>query len=237
MQERDLVDAELYAARQTAAMALVIESEFHQDADIDENGSQEDPVQDIPIGGVSRINPGESVKAFSHDRPAQGISPFRSMLRGDLAGSLRLPKRYFNRDVSDANYSSMRADMLDEIRLLDPVTNSIGHQTAGRLYHELLPYISARIGRVIETDDYRLVPDGQPYVDPVKDVQASILAIASGMSDYETEIGKHGRDYRQVWKQRTEEVELQEKLGLDFQEEIGPVENTGNSTKEAGKSE
>jgi phage baseplate assembly protein gpV len=61
----------------------------------------------------------------------------------------------------------------------------------------------------IPRDNYRLVPDGQPYVDPLKDVQAAALAIAYGLSTFEAEVGKRGGDYKRVWeKLKLEKDEL-----------------------------
>jgi len=110
MQERDLVDAELKAAVSTASLGIAIESEYQPGLDTTDYGSDTDPVQDLKLGSVVRLFPGEKVAPFSHTRPSQQIAPFRQMLRGDIAAALRIPQRFLDRDVSRANYSSMRAD-------------------------------------------------------------------------------------------------------------------------------
>jgi lambda family phage portal protein len=209
MNERDLVDAELLAAKQTASMALVITSESHDNLDTTEDGDAEDPAQSLRVGGVARMYPGESVSAFSHTRPSQQIAPFRQMLRGDIAAALRIPQRFLDRDVSRANYSSMRADMLDTERLLAPVREWLGHQTIGRLYRQAAPILSAVAGFRVDPSKYRLLPDGQPYVDPAKDAAAAVAAIAGGLSTLEAEISKRGGDWKQVAAQRqAESIEL-----------------------------
>jgi hypothetical protein len=158
---------------------------------------------------VVRLYPGEKVHAFGHTRPSQQIAPFRQMLRGDIAAALRIPQRFLDRDVSRANYSSMRADMIDTQRLLAPVREMVGHRTIGALYRIAAPFLSAITGVVIDPNRYRLVPDGQPYVDPLKDIAAAREAIASRLSTYEAEIGARGGDYRQVQQQSlAESVEL-----------------------------
>lgn len=214
-QERDLVDAELKSAVNTSAMAMVVTSEYHDMPDTTEDGTEDDPAQAIRLGTVARMYPGEDVKAFSHDRPSQQIKPFREMLRGDIAAALRIPSRFLDRDVSRANYSSMRADMLDTDRLLAPVREWYGHATAGRLYKKVLPFLAIKAGiPVPKRSDYRLLPDGQPYVDPEKDARAASLLIAAGLTTYEKEVAKRGEDYRKVWEQRKKENALAEQLGL-----------------------
>lgn len=206
-QERDLVDAELKAAVNTASLALVITSEFNGADDTTQDGTSDDPASTLRLGGVSRMFPGEKVEAFGHTRPSQQIAPFRQMLRGDIAGALRIPQRFLDRDVSRANYSSMRADMLDSDRLLAPVREWFGHATAGRLYKQALPYLCLKAGvRMPKSTAYRLLPDGQPYVDPVKDAEGALLAVTSGMSTFEREITRRGEDPKQIHDQLTKEL-------------------------------
>lgn len=214
-QERDLVDAELKAANNAAAIGVVITAQAHPDVDTDEEGTSEDPAQAIGIGSVARLYPGETIESFGLNRPSQQIAPFRQMLRGDIAAALRIPCRFLDRDVSRANYSSMRADMLDTDRLLAPVREWYGHATAGRLYKAVLPFLCARAGIPLpKRQDYRLVPDGQPYVDPEKDARAAHLLIAAGLTTWEKEIGKRGEDYRKVWEQLAKEHKEAKQLGL-----------------------
>ncbi len=214
MNERDLVDAELKAAVTTASLGIAIESEYQPELDTSEHGDSDDPVQNLRLGSVVRLLPGEKVHTYSHQRPSQQIAQFRTMLRGDIAAALRIPQRFLDRDVSKANYSSMRADMIDSERLLGPVRDWYGRGTIGRAYEIMLPLICARLGVNVPRGTYRLLPDGQPYVDPQKDVQAAITAIDADLSTYEAEISKRGGDYRQVWEQRRRENEQAEAIGL-----------------------
>lgn len=223
MNERDLVDAELYAAKQTAAMALVITSESHDALDTSEDGDSTDPAQAIRLGGVARLLPNEDIKAFGHTRPSQQIAPFRQMLRGDIAAALRIPQRFLDRDVGRANYSSMRADMLDTNRLLDPLREQIGQRLAGDVYRYVLPYLAIAAGVKLPRSDYRLIPDGQPYIDPQKDISAAKEAIAGNLTTYEYEIGKRGGDYRQVWAQLAKEKEQSKALGLTMAAPAAPA--------------
>jgi lambda family phage portal protein len=230
-QEGDLVSAELEAAKNTAAMAMVITSQAHGDDDVDEDG---EPVQNIRLGGVARMLPGEDVKAFSHQRPSQLIAPFRQMLRGDIAAATRVGQRWLDRDPARANYSSLRADMLDSERLLSPVREWMGHATAGRLYRAALPWLALQAGIPTPNGKYRLVPDGQPYVDPVKDVSAALAAIGGGLSTWEKEIGKRGEDAKALHKQLKEELKDPVLAGIFASHQPSPLTtpNTGKDGKD-----
>jgi len=204
IQEQTLVDAEMQAAVNTAGFAVAITSEAQPGIQVDENG---EPVTDIPLGSVVSLMPGEDIKMLSHTRPSQQIAPFRQMLRGDIAACLRLPQRFLDRDVSRANYSSMRADMLDTERLLGPLREEYGRQTIGAVYERILPMLAAEAGIPLPRSNYRLLPDGQPYVDPGKDIAAAAAAINTGLSTQEAEVAKRGGDYRQLRDQRIREMD------------------------------
>jgi len=204
IQEQDLVDADLKAAVNTAGYAVAITSEMSPGTTTDENG---EPVTDIPLGSVVSLLPGEDIKLLAHNRPSQAIAPFREMLRGDIAAALRVPSRFLDRDVSRANFSSMRADMLDTERLLGPLREEFGRQTIGAVYERILPRIAAMLAIPIPPARYRLLPDGQPYVDPQKDVAAAKAAMDSGLSTLEAEVAKRGGDYRQLRDQRIREMD------------------------------
>ena len=213
--ERQLVDAELKGAIITSAIGIAIESEVH--GELESRGGEdgdEDPTQAVGLGSIARLYPGEKIHSFGHTRPSQQIAPFRQMLRGDIAAAMRLPQRFLDRDVSRANYSSMRADMIDTERLLAPVREWFGHETIGRLYKLMLPIMAARLGIALPRSEYRLVPDVQPYVDPQKDIRAALDSIAGNLSTFEHEIGKRGEDYRQVWAQLAKEKQLLDDAGL-----------------------
>lgn len=233
-QEKDLVTSELEAAKNTAGFAAAITTNGGLPADLDEKGEH---VRNIALGSVLELQQGEDIKLLNHTRPSQQIAPFRDMLRGDMAGALRIGRRWIDRDISGANYSSMRADMLDNERLLGPVREWFGNQTVGRLYKKVLPYLAIKAGVVVKSDKYRLVPDGQPYVDPLKDAQAAAMAIEFGLSTFEAEIGKRGGDYKQVWTKLAEEKKMLDKLGIvlhspsgvPFGDEAAMAEGADNS--------
>jgi lambda family phage portal protein len=215
-QERDLVDAELKSAVNTSAMAMVITAERHDPLDTTEDGDDEDPAQSIRLGGVARLYPGEDIKSFSHTRPSQQIRPFREMLCGDIAAALRLSRRWLSKDYSGTSYMNTRAEMLDAERLLAPVREWFGQATAGRLYQAALPYLAIKAGVKTPRPNYRLLPDGQPYVDPYKDIQGAAMGVAAGFTTWEAEIAKRGGDYRAIWEQAARERAEAKKLGLAF---------------------
>lgn len=213
-QERDLVATELQAAKTGASIGLAVTSEMHGEMDTEEDGDSDDPAQALRIGGVARLYPGDKLESFMTTRPSQQIMPFRAGLRGDSAAALRVPQRFLDRDISKAgSYSAMRGDNQDEERLIGPVRDWFGHGTIGRCYREVLPFLCAKTGVPMpKRIKYKLLPDGQPYVDPAKDIEAANAAINSGLSTREIEVAKRGGDWRAIAKQREAE-EIKTALG------------------------
>jgi lambda family phage portal protein len=235
-QEKQLVDAELTAAKVAAAHAVAVTVEGGAaaypgpDAGLSNDG--QGPTYDFSPGSVNVLSPGESVEVIGSTRPSQAIAPFRDMLRGDLAGAMRLPKRLIDRDVTKANYSSMRADMLDTRRQLDPVQQWFGRLVAGEVYRRALPQLALQAGvslAPIGTDERRqqerftLHPDGWAYVDPQKDIAASIDGIRAGLTTWQDEIQSKGKDPRTVLAQLKAELGDEVLLAIFDQSKIKPA--------------
>jgi lambda family phage portal protein len=222
-QEGDLIDTELKAAINCSGIAVVVTSDFHPAMDDgtgttqNTDGTENDPAQGIGIGSIARVNPGDKVEAFMHNRPGQQIAAFTRMLRCSIAAACRVAVRWLDRDPERSNYSSMRADQQDSQRLLAPVREIFGHATIGALYLKVLPYLCAKAGIAVPARKaYKLLPDEQPYVNPKDDLEAMDLAVSKGFSTYERECAKRGLDYREVWAQRKMEQEEAKKLGLSL---------------------
>lgn len=66
----------------------------------------------------------------------------------------------------------------------------------------------------------RFVPRGWDWVDPLKDVQANVLAIKSGLKTLTEVVGEQGKDFEDVLDQVASEKEMTEKVGVSFDQEI-----------------
>lgn len=224
-QEGDLIDTELKAAINCSGIAVVVTSDYHGPLDDGTNsdqrtdGTESDPAQGIGIGSIARVNPGDKVEAFMHNRPGQQIAAFTRMLRCSIAAACRVAVRWLDRDPERFSYSSMRGDQQDSHRLLAPVREVFGHATIGALYLKALPYLCIKAGIPVPANKgYKLLPDEQPYVNPMEDLEAMDLAVSKGFSTYESECAKRGKDYREVWRQRKAEQDEAKKLGLNLTE-------------------
>lgn len=225
-QEEDLVRIELKSAEIAANFAVAVTSEYHPDTTDDETGTSDtaEGVVDISPGTVTRLIPGEDVKALQSNRPNQQIAPFRAMLRGDIAACARTSKKWLDRDYSSATFMNTRMEQDDSTRMHKPTQHWLARFIASRPYLEVLPWIMLRLGQEMPAEGtparikllaHKILPDLPGYVDPLKDGQAAIQNIAGGLSTYEEECSKRGKDWQKVAEQRAKELEFYDSLGLD----------------------
>ncbi len=216
-QEEDLVKVELQAAQIAANLAVAITSEYHEDSVSDDEDTAEstDAVVDLSPGTVTRLYPGEDAKIIQSSRPNQQIAPFRDMMRGDLAGALRVSRKWLNRDYSSATFMNTRMEQNDASRQHKATQNWLARHVASQPYLEVLPYIFLRLGIAMPEDPvaaakfkaHRIMPDLPEYVDPVKDGQAAIQNIGGGLTTLEEECSRRGKDYQQIIEQHLRETE------------------------------
>jgi len=223
-QESQLVEAELSSAKIGAALSVFIAMEgglggqFAGQGDTGTVPGQtpsQPPTRTFEPGTIIEGAPGESAHVIKSDRPSQAIDPFRRMLRGDIAASLGIRQTDLDRDYSRANYSSLRAALLDLARTVKPLQDMFGAQLVGRAYRKALPQLATTADIILPRDRrqlrkvqrYTLLPDGFAYVDPEKDVKGAILAIRSGLSCWRDELALRGKDASRLHARLEQELE------------------------------
>ncbi len=178
----------------------------------------------LPSGAVAGLFPGESIEVVENKRPSQQIFPFLKSMWGVVAGAFGIGRRWIDRDASDASYSSQRADQQDTRRQLEPDQYHFGRHVALLVYRRIAPLVAAAAGRPLPANPVRrerllrahIQPDGWPYVNPLEDIQAQILAVASGFSTYNDEVTKRGGSLRRMWRQAAKDRDLATKMDLHF---------------------
>jgi capsid protein len=203
-QEEELIQHELAAAKNTAALSFVTTSE---NGEVDDDAA--DPLTTLEAGSNARMLPGEDIKAFGHTRPSQQIAPFSLFLRQRIAAAATIPLRFLDREPGRMNFSAMKGDSIDTEMLLKPEIDRYGAQFYGAAYKKVLPILCAKRGIPLQRDNYRLLPDGMPYLDKQKEVAADRDEIALGINTRESIVARRGGDYKQIQTQKNkEDIEL-----------------------------
>lgn len=190
--------------------------------------------ENVSIDGakIPHFFPGTKLNLKPMGTPGGVGSDFEASLLRKVAASLGVSYEELSRDFSKASYSSARASMATTGRSMAARKKMVADRFAQNVYalwveEELaagnLPLPAGRN----RTDFYRLnglakaaytratfVGSGRGQIEELKETQAAMLRIKSGLSTYEEECAKLGKDWREVFDQLAREQKVIEQLGL-----------------------
>ncbi len=188
----------------------------------------------IQIDGakIPHLYPGTKLALKPMGTPGGVGGEFEASLMRHTAAALNLSYEEFSRDFSKSNYSSIRAGMAQTRRFMDGRKRMVADRQANEMYALLLEEMIADgdvpLPRGQRRDAFYkpLMKEAftrcswtgasQGQVDELKETQAAIMRIKGGLSTYEYEISRLGRDYREVFAQQAREQGLAKKLDLAF---------------------
>lgn len=202
----DLLDAMVVKTRMEACYGLLISSN-NPATNLAAVKTREDQrgrrVEEMSPGMIFRGEPGDTITAFTPSGSGQFEPVALSALMGIASGGM-ITYDQLTGDLRRANYSSLRAGKIEFRRLIEQMQWLV-----------LVPFLMNRIvARFKETAimagelrdrkiGYRhtyIMPATEP-IDPLKDLQADILAVRAGRMSPQEFIGAWGRDWREVVKE------------------------------------
>lgn len=245
-------EAEVVAARVTSCSMGVITSPggaYPADGEDEADGL---PTIDMTPGTFERLAPGEEVTFNTPTRPGGTYEPFvRAQNRG-LAAGLGVSYEDATGDYSQTNYSSSRLALLntrDNWRRLQSWLISSLHQWAFEGWLEQavawgaldLPDFKTNRARYAGATRWR--PRGWSWIDPSKEVDATIKSIRSGLTTLGDAIGEQGGDLEETLNARRAELDLIKALDLSLtsdpekftdqgQEQTDPAAPASDSTQQ-----
>lgn len=188
----------------------------------------------IAIDGVRipHLFPGTKLNLQNAGQPGGIGSEFEESLLRHICSALGLSYEQFSRDYTKTNYSSARASMVETWKYMQSRKKLITDRFATLVYmlwleEEMnrpdtdlpLPKGAAHFYDGLNREAYvrcEWIGASRGQIDELKETQAAVLRIASGLSTYEKELAKLGEDYREVFEQRLREQNLIEDKGLVF---------------------
>jgi lambda family phage portal protein len=209
-EEAALINAHVAAC----SMGFVIPPANEEGAGIPEEAERA-PIEAEYVAGVLReLPPGYDIKTIDAAHPNNDFDPFTStVLRGAACG---LDVSYFALagDLEAVNYSSARVGLLDDRDNYRTLQNFLIDHFCLRVYrHFLRRGILTGALNILPSDYERLkTPDFQPrgwdWVDPLKDVAASVEAINNGLDTRSRVIAERGGDFEEVVRRLKEEQDF-----------------------------
>jgi lambda family phage portal protein len=185
--------------------------------------------ENIAIDGVKlpHLFPGTKLTTKPMGTPGGVGTDFENSLLRHIAAPLGLSYEQFSKDYSQTNYSSARASMGETRKknVADRLaTNIFALILEEDLNAGLVPLPKGRTAADFYTDpvfreallNCTWIGASRGQIDEMKETQAAVMRINSGLSTYEIESARLGIDFRQLFRQRAREQKMIEKLGLVF---------------------
>ncbi|MDF2140851.1 phage portal protein [Paenirhodobacter sp. CAU 1674] len=223
-----LAEAELVRKKLEACISMVINNS-HDDGEgtggslspmTDDAGAI---VKDASGNPIERMQPGMIVEArpgwgveFNAPPASPGLTEHMRERLHAIAAGIGATYMQITGDVSQANYSSMREGRIEFERLVDVWQDDLMIMQMGRPAWRRVMFAGQQNGTV---QDMPMVATEwtrpkRPWVDPQKDVTASIKEIEAGLSSHQEVIARKGRDPMAVldeqaaWKEARSERRL-----------------------------
>ena len=235
----DLMDALVVKARMEAAIGVLVKSNdsaTSMGAAVAGAGNDKNTrLEQIRPGMVHYMRQGEEAQAFAPSSNTAFEPIARSSLMGFAAGTGQTYHQLTG-DLSQANYSSLRAGLIESRKF-----------TADVQWHALAPQVLDRViarfvDRAILAGRLRPRQGGYPCqvimpahepVDPKKDLEADILAVRAGRMSPQDFIGAWGRDWREVLAEYAEFFAAADLAGAIFDTDARQRTRTGQLITDA----
>ncbi len=188
----------------------------------------------INIDGVKipHLFPGTKFNLKPMGTPGGVGTDFEDSLLRHIAAGLGVSFEQLSRDYSKTNYSSARASMTETWKFMQSRKKMVADRFANHIYTLWLEErinagaipLPRGMGPEIFYDPIKRealtncdwIGASRGQIDELKETQAAVMRINSGLSTYEKECARLGEDFRRIFRQRAREQSLAKKLGLSF---------------------
>lgn len=200
-------EAEMVAARMGACVQdyikLTTGEEYQGDAK-DANGQ---PLTDMQPGAIKVLPKGADVVSNDPKHPNQAFGEFMKAQTRDAACGLDVDYNSLANDLESVNYSSIRAGMLDTRDSYKVKARWFVENMVQEVFDAYMPmaFLSGRITLPFSKFDKFNKPTWKSrawdWVDPLKDIQAMILAINNYLASPQSIIAERGGDASKILRE------------------------------------
>ena len=222
-------DAELTAARAGASMFGTVEQDKTDDG-YKGDGENEDGTAKLELGNgeIVVLGPGQKYNDATPSHPAMAFSPFVERSLRLIASGLGVAYHELGNDLAGVNFSSGRLGILEERDYWMELQNFCVDTFCRPVYEDWIR--SALLNGAIDLDfdperftdeeQVQFLPRRWSWVDPLKDVQASVDEVQNGFATHQEKLHGQGKDWRQVFKQLKAEQDYADELGIQIGTDI-----------------
>lgn len=188
----------------------------------------------VEPGLIQYLKEGESIQQVTPEQPGNDFSNNLRMLYRILGLSLGLPLELVLLDFSQTNYSSAKASLLQAQNSFAAWQRLLIDTYFRRVYRwRISKFIND--GLLEDRDDafnHKWIPEPWAYLDPVKEIQAVLMAIDAGLMTETKALVARGYDPKQVMNERGTELAEKRKLSIPIYHSSQTTE-LGSKVKES----
>lgn len=216
----------------TASLAMFIEKE--QGASLPDYITEDDNAesdsqrlqQTVGPGEVWYGSAGEKPHTLSASRPSPNFATFNEYVLRAMAASLGIPYEVLAKDFSKTNYSSARAALLEAWRVYMLYRSWITRHYCQPIWSMVIEeaYLSGLLQLPAGAPDFYdamflytqaiWIGPSRGYVDPVKEINATVTALEHRLITYTDALAERGQDFDDVMDKREEEEKRLAELNI-----------------------
>jgi phage portal protein, lambda family len=213
-------DAEMMRQRMAAMLVGFITNPDGTAAPMEGEQSGSTVIGDWQPGQLLYMEPGQDVRFSDPAKMGAETIEFADITEREIAVGLGLPDYLLSGDLSDVNYSSIRAGMVEFRRRVEALQHSLlAFQFLRPVWRRwaTLEVLSGRVEATVEAAlPVAWITPKQHWVDPSRDVTAEIDAINAGLMSRREAVAARGIDIEQLDAEIAADNTRAKSLGLDF---------------------
>lgn len=213
-------EAELTAARVAASKMGFYTSPAGETYTGDDKDAAGNPITDAEPGVFEVLPEGWGFQAYDPQHPTTAFRDFEKAILRGIASGLDVSYNYLANDLEGVSYSSIRAGVLDERDMWRDVQAWMIETLCDDVFSEwlknamLVGVITLPISKFDKFNAPVWNARGWAWVDPLKDINASITAINAGLKTASQVATEQGMDIEDIYQQLEYEQTLRNQYNI-----------------------
>lgn len=214
-------EAELTASRIAASKGgFYIQKDGAEEFEGDKTDDQGRLVNEIEPGQFEILQKGYDFKNYDPQHPNAAFKDFMKVVLRGISSGLDVSYNTLSNDLENVNYSSLRSGVLEEREVWKDLQVWLAENFLDDLFSDWLDM--ALLSKAVPLPYFKYEKFNNPswqyrgfaWVDPLKDMQANILACKEGLKTHSQIASEMGMDIEELYQQLQKEKELRTKYGI-----------------------
>jgi len=180
------------------------------------------PIMDASPGTFTQLPQGMDFKSFDPSQPQDNFADFEKAILRGIASGLGVSYVSLANNLEGVSYSSIRQGTIEDRDHFKMMQQFMIDAFIDPVYRAWLEMVIT-VGRVnlpmtkydLFADNVIYRPRGFAWVDPQKEIQASVIALQNGIVTLQDVHAQYGKDTEDVFEQINREAELADRYGVD----------------------